>query len=1048
VSAGKRKQGFIQSVPTPRPTTEAATHVKERLGTSQFTIHQRVLRQGTTQPRTKTNHSILTVTTTPRPAHQAVQSRGVNWDNLIKIDTRTTLFPSGLTVGSLNAQSVRNKTDLIRDIVLEHDIDILSLTETWLTTKDKDDVHIKGLSLPGYEFHHMPRKGNRGYGGVAVLHKANIKVIKSNVYKADSFENMQIKFNTGSRCLDLVTLYRPPPNTKNKLTTTQFFEEFSEFLQERVTSSGDLLMVGDLNFHLDKKDESTTRNFTDLLDSFNIKQHVDEPTHMSGHALDVIMSRDTDNLVQHVKVGDMITDHRLLLCNVHHPKPHLQEQKITTRKLRSIDLASFRSDIAEGLGASDDTTSVSDLLKKYESHLSEVLNKHAPAKEKSVVIRPQQPWFSDELHLAKSEKRKAERLWRRTGLTVHREIFNTEKVKYNKLLTHSKASYFNQRITECGNDSKALSQIMNELLFRQKTSKLPAHGSAEDLANRFSTFFKEKIDKIRDNLPDCSNINLDITQPPPATTLNFLEPTTEEELWKIISKSPAKSCMLDPIPTWLIKECKCELLPIMTSIINSSLQSSQVPASMKSAVVTPLLKKSTLDPEILKNYRPVSNLSYISKLLETVVARRLTDYMTVNNLHEDLQSAYKSGHSTETALIKVQNDILTSIDQHGVVILVMLDLSAAFDTIDHDILFDRMENTLGITGPALDWFRSYLSGRTLRVKIGRSFSELLDILYSVPQGSVLGPLLFLIYLLPLGKLIRKHGLYLHIYADDTQLYISIRPISQRAVDIGVAKLEACLTDIYTWMSQNKLKLNADKTEVLVLATPQQRAKISVPSISVNGEIVQILSEPIGNLGAVFDPSMNMSAHVTKVVKSANYHLHNIGKARKYLTEESTKLTVVSLVTSRLDYCNGLLYGITLELVLKLQRVQNNAARVITLTKKHDHISPVLKDLHWLPIAMRIQYKILLLVYKCKSGTAPSYLKELLTEYNPSRTLRSATKNLLCEPRTNMKTYGDRAFCACAPKLWNQLPNNICAADSVPIFKRLLKTHLFKVAYDH
>ena len=186
----------------------------------------------------------------------------------------------------------------------------------------------------------------------------------------------------------------------------------------------------------------------------------------------------------------------------------------------------------------------------------------------------------------------------------------------------------------------------------------------------------------------------------------------------------------------------------MTNIINSSLRSSQVPKSMKSAIVTPLLKKSTLDPDILKNYRPVSNLSYISKLLERVVAGRLTDYMTENNLHEHLQSAYKPGHSTETALVKVQNDILTSIDQHGVVILVMLDLSAAFDTIDHDILFSRMENTLGITGQALAWFKSYLSGRTLRIKIDKSFSELQDILWSVPQGSVLGPLLFLIYLLP------------------------------------------------------------------------------------------------------------------------------------------------------------------------------------------------------------------------------------------------------------------------------------------------------------
>ena len=167
------------------------------------------------------------------------------------------------------------------------------MTKTWLTAKDKDDFHVKGLSLPGYEFNHTPRHGNHGYGGVGVLHKASMKIIKTDVYKSDSFENMQIKFNTGSHCLDLITLYRPPPNQKkNKITTSQFFEEFSTFLQDKVTGSGDLLMVGDLNIHHDKKADNTTQKFTDMLGSLGIEQHVNKPTHMSGHTLDVIMCRD------------------------------------------------------------------------------------------------------------------------------------------------------------------------------------------------------------------------------------------------------------------------------------------------------------------------------------------------------------------------------------------------------------------------------------------------------------------------------------------------------------------------------------------------------------------------------------------------------------------------------------------------------------------------------------------------------------------------------------------------------------------------------------
>ena len=299
--------------------------------------------------------------------------------------------------------------------------------------------------------------------------------------------------------------------------------------------------------------------------------------------------------------------------------------------------------------------------------------------------------------------------------------------------------------------------------------------------------------------------------------------------------------------------------------------------------------------------------------------------------------------------------------------------------------------------------------------------------------------------------LKSNGLELHAYADDTQLYISIKPINQRVVDEGVAKLENCLTDIYTWMSQNKLKLNADKTDVLVMGTPQMRAKISIPSNTVNGVIVPVLNEPVGNLGAVFDPNMNMSAHVPKGIKSANYHLRNIGKIRKFLNTDTTKSAIVAsshwwhhALTIVMDFST---HGITDELLCRLQKVQNNAARVVSGSKKYDHITPVLKDFHWLPIRKRIDFKILLLTFKCMQGCAPLYLRELLVKQANTRTLRSNTKNLLQIPLTNLKRFGDRAFCAYAPRLWNELPDNIKAAESVQNFKKQLKTLLFRKEFN-
>jgi hypothetical protein len=367
-----------------------------------------------------------------------------------------------------------------------------------------------------------------------------------------------------------------------------------------------------------------------------------------------------------------------------------------------------------------------------------------------------------------------------------------------------------------------------------------------------------------------------------------------------------------------------------------------------------------------------------------------------------------------------------------------LDLSAAFDTIDHSILVSRLQTTIGVENPALQWFHSYLEDRFQSVHIQGESSDPVQLIYGVPQGSVMGPFDFIVYTSPSYAIAQKHSISIHQYADDTQLYVAFDLDKQEE---AVAKMEACVCDIRTWMRKNKLKLNDDKTELIIITPTRQAQKVPIDKIKIGDSDVQS-STLAKNLGATFDDTMRMHQHVTALVRSCNAQLRSIGQARKYLTTDATEKVLHAFLSSRLDNGNSLLYGLPDYQIQRLQRVQNTAARILTRTKKHKHISPIIKNLHWLPVAKRIVFKILTLTYKCLHDLASAYLQQLLQTYEPSRTLRSSAQCLLEVPKTRLKSYGDRAFAKAAPSLWNSLPLDIRQCNNLDLFKTSLKTYLF------
>ena len=349
----------------------------------------------------------------------------------------------------------------------------------------------------------------------------------------------------------------------------------------------------------------------------------------------------------------------------------------------------------------------------------------------------------------------------------------------------------------------------------------------------------------------------------------------------------------------------------------------------------------------------------------------------------------------------------------------LLDLSAAFDTIDHSILLERLQHSFGITDSAHSWFLSYLSNRKQSVVVDGVSSDPVGLTCGVPQGSVLGPILFTLYTSTLSNIIQSHNINHHFYADDTQLQDKDKPDNVHSL---LTRTADCFDDVKNWMTANKLKLNDDKTEAMLVGTRQKLSQLP-PSLLLQLDNTHIpISDSVKNLGVILDSSLTMTNFVSATTRACYFHLRRISQIRKYLTTEATTKLVVSLILSRIDYCNSLLSGLPDSTIHSLQRVQNNAARLILRKKKSDHITPLLKSLHWLPVHLRIHYKILSLCYKSLNNSAPIYLSNSLHLYIPSRSLRSASNPLrLQNPRSKLSTFGPRSFSAYGLHIWNTLP---------------------------
>jgi hypothetical protein len=443
--------------------------------------------------------------------------------------------------------------------------------------------------------------------------------------------------------------------------------------------------------------------------------------------------------------------------------------------------------------------------------------------------------------------------------------------------------------------------------------------------------------------------------------------------------------------------------------------------------VKPILKKKGLDLNDRSNYRPVSNLSTVSKLVERAVASQVTQHLNINNLWDEHQCAYRKHHSCESVLIHLQNYVLNAANRGEVTAVLLLDLSAAFDTIDHKILVDRLTD-MGINDGALNWFMKYLEDRTVTIRVDHNDSPPRDLKNGVPQGSVLGPLLFTIYIRPLGYLISQHGVSYKIFADDVQLFVSF---DQSTCIETIGKLERCVEDVRIWLLNNRLCLNTTKSDFILCGSKRQLDKFNDITLKV-GECQLVRKPFVRNLGVELDETLSFERHVNMVCKNAFYYLRTIANIRRNITTHHASILVHALVLSRINYCCAALVGIKSSLLEKIQRVINAAKRIISNGKNECSATSEILD-----AVSLINFRALIIVWLSCKGVMPQFISEFFIAKISERNLRSNDELLLQLPLVKTE-MGKRAFAVAAARLWNSIPADVKCSSSTAVFRVKIK----------
>ena len=942
----------------------------------------------------------------------------------------------------INARSLTANLNSLLYIIanLSHQFSVIAISEVWA-----NDSNISFLSscIPGYNCYIKPRTAKRG-GGTAIFvkdcltccHREDLTALAT-----DELEIAAVEINGLSTRTVVAAVYRPP-NTD----ITAFNDQFSKLLSCLVVGKTKCYLAGDFNIDLLKIDKHTeTQTFLDNSLAHFIYPTITQATHYTRDNQTLIDNILTNNINEHYLAGVLvsdISDHLpvfYISYNSMHKQSHYETFVKTSRAITQTNIDKFAGTLSSlQWKRADDFRNVNEFYNYFIDNFKLLYDKCFPivthkSREK---LNGHKPWISSAIITSTRRKNILYKKWLKTKTEASLAKYKSYRNKLTQTVRAAEKLYYTNKFEKLKDDLRGTWNIIKAVINGSSTTSHPLeiidNGNVitdpSKVAGKFNKYFvnigpnlAKTIDKPREG-----HFSDYVTS---SSSSMYLTPVDSYEIYEIFhSFNSNKSCGYDEVSLKVVNAVFRYICEPLTEICNLSFVSGIFPDKLKIAKVTPIYKSD--DKKVISNYRPISVLPIFSKLLEKLMHKRLLAYLTTKNILVDNQYGFREKHSTYMGILNLIDQVTEAIDNRSYVLGIFIDLSKAFDTINHSILLEKLR-LYGIRGTVWEWFKSYLERRSQFVQIGTSKSDVLNITCGVPQGSILGPLLFVLYI---NDIVNASALFhMIMFADDTNLFLKGRDLNNL-----ISKSNEELAKMSVWFKLNMLSLNIKKTNFIIFRSKNKRL--------IYDSDIKIDNVPVTNvqktkfLGVIINQSLTWSDHIAAVKQKVAKSVGIIYRIRKNMPKSVLVSSYHTLVHPYLEYCN-IVWGIHRSAALsQLFICQKKAIRAVTFSKWNCHTAPLFKQLNVLPVHCINDMQVGCFVYRSVNKLLPNHLCKMFVMNSSVHTYGTRTSEFLhvCQHRLTLSKHSVRCF---GSSLWNSLPNSLRLIPGFTNFKKVFKTYL-------